>query len=504
MKKLILLIAIILSTSLWAQNTIKNELFKNVEILKTKAHEMEAKTLSPENYKEALEYYHEAEKSLQEGEELNEIKKTIKKAENYFQKSIEVCEIGKLLFKETLEHRKNAIDAEAGKYDRENFEEAEELLKDAAEELEDDDREDAKDEARKASKKYSKAELNSIKRKYFDNTDKLLKKADDEDAEDRAEKTLTKSQKLLKKASKEFNKNRYNNRKAIEMVKEAEYEAKHSLYLNKYIKKLDKDDQTIEDLILSCENSIQKVAQRMDKRVYFDQGIDEGTKQLISFVDILKDSLKLLKTEKRKQNIDFEKDLSKLTADHKYEVNSLNVEIENLKKEQESLEAKLKEYELKGNKLQKELDRQNKIKAQFEEVRSLFDKNTARVLRDGNNIIIRLIGLNFDSGKAIIKPEFFSLLAKVKKAINTFEQYSIVVEGHTDSHGGDKENMALSKERANAVKEYLLANMEISRDIIKAVGFGKTKPVASNETAKGREQNRRIDIVIKPIFNEKN
>ena len=70
----------------------------------------------------------------------------------------------------------------------------------------------------------------------------------------------------------------------------------------------------------------------------------------------------------------------------------------------------------------------------------------------------------------------------------------VVVEGHTDSIGSDAYNMKLSQRRAATVRDYMVEN-GISPSRIKTEAFGKTKPIASNKTAAGRAQNRRVDIV---------
>jgi outer membrane protein OmpA-like peptidoglycan-associated protein len=69
------------------------------------------------------------------------------------------------------------------------------------------------------------------------------------------------------------------------------------------------------------------------------------------------------------------------------------------------------------------------------------------------------------------------------------------VEGHTDSVGGDDYNQKLSEQRANSVREYLISQ-GVRTDMITSHGFGKTKPVTSNDTAAGRQRNRRVEIVV--------
>lgn len=142
------------------------------------------------------------------------------------------------------------------------------------------------------------------------------------------------------------------------------------------------------------------------------------------------------------------------------------------------------------------------MRRQFAAVDKLFDRQEARVLRDGNNVIIRLIGLNFAVGKAELEPKYFDLLSKVQNAINTFPDAAVTVEGHTDSHGSDNLNLDLSQQRADAVKSYLMANMKIEKDKLNAIGHGETRPIANNETKEGRAKNRRIDLVIQPDFQQ--
>jgi OOP family OmpA-OmpF porin len=72
------------------------------------------------------------------------------------------------------------------------------------------------------------------------------------------------------------------------------------------------------------------------------------------------------------------------------------------------------------------------------------------------------------------------------------------VEGHTDAVGNDSYNQKLSTNRANAVREYLIASMGLNAGQISAMGFGENKPIASNDSEAGRAKNRRIDIVLSP------
>ena len=144
------------------------------------------------------------------------------------------------------------------------------------------------------------------------------------------------------------------------------------------------------------------------------------------------------------------------------------------------------------------IEAQARVKEQFEQVEKMFNPTEARVFRQGDTIIVRLVGLEFDSGAAQLKPNNFDLLAKVEKAIDVFPRSELIIEGHTDSHGGDDFNQKLSQDRAESVQQYMINAMRIPSYRLIATRYGETRPVASNETESGRQKNRRIDIVIKP------
>jgi outer membrane protein OmpA-like peptidoglycan-associated protein len=116
--------------------------------------------------------------------------------------------------------------------------------------------------------------------------------------------------------------------------------------------------------------------------------------------------------------------------------------------------------------------------------------------------MIRLRGIKFPVGRALILPENYELLRKVQQAIRNFDDPDVVVAGHTDSTGSNAVNEQLSLERAEAVREYLIANNIVPPNRVAAVGYGSARPLQSNETAAGRAANRRIDVAIAPRAKE--
>ena len=151
---------------------------------------------------------------------------------------------------------------------------------------------------------------------------------------------------------------------------------------------------------------------------------------------------------------------------------------------------------------QADLDRAAKEKAQAEaekaELRAQLLRQFNAVLqtRDtARGLIVNMSDVLFDTGKYSLRPLAREKLAKVAGIVSGHPGLRLDVEGHTDSVGGDEYNQRLSEQRGAAVRDYLTQE-GMAATSVTAKGFGKTQPAASNETAKGRQQNRRVELVI--------
>ncbi len=121
-----------------------------------------------------------------------------------------------------------------------------------------------------------------------------------------------------------------------------------------------------------------------------------------------------------------------------------------------------------------------------------------QVRRDGDNLYLIMPGnITFSTGNADIRSDFFPVLNSVAKVLAEFKETSIKVTGHTDSTGSDKINQPLSERRADSVAMYL-RNQRVASARIQAYGYGSRYPVASNDTAAGREANRRVELELIP------
>jgi OOP family OmpA-OmpF porin len=107
---------------------------------------------------------------------------------------------------------------------------------------------------------------------------------------------------------------------------------------------------------------------------------------------------------------------------------------------------------------------------------------------------LTLEGVNFNYDEAVLLPEAAGVLDNAAATLKEWGDAKVEVAGHTDSMGSDAYNMDLSQRRANAVRDYLIGK-GIAADRLTAKGYGESRPVAENETEKGRYMDRRVELV---------
>lgn len=104
--------------------------------------------------------------------------------------------------------------------------------------------------------------------------------------------------------------------------------------------------------------------------------------------------------------------------------------------------------------------------------------------------------VEFDFNKAVVKPKYHKEIEKLSDVMKKYPDLKIIVEGHTDNIGSKQYNEKLSQKRANAIRETMVKQFKIDAARIKAMGYGFAKPVASNKTKEGRQQNRRVEAAV--------
>jgi outer membrane protein OmpA-like peptidoglycan-associated protein len=456
---LALLVLSLFSGAMAAQDQdLRNTLFAEADAALAIAKKKMTFLLAPESFQKGYRLYRQAEESLKNGRNLASIQRDLNKAIEYLEKSLEVAKLGEVTFADVLKAREDAYKANSLKYAEELWKKAETKFVDAGAQLEDGDVKDAQKLGAQAEQLYRGAELDAIKGSYLNETKTLLARADDLKVYKYAPKTLQKAKMLLAKAEQELTQNRYDIDQPRDLARQAKYEANHAIYLAKRINEVLDDKISLEGLILEYESPLVKIGGAANLVTELDQGYEGPTEEIVAYIENLQSDAQQLR-----------QDLS----DMENKFGSVSSERESLRR----LEAK---------------------RMQAERIENMFTRDEASVLRRGEDIILRLVGLNFSVNKSEIEARNFPLLVKVQNAIKVFPGSSLVIEGHTDSFGTDSANLSLSKKRAESVRQYLIANMNLDPGTVSAVGYGESRPVANNETPEGRTKNRRIDIIIRP------
>jgi outer membrane protein OmpA-like peptidoglycan-associated protein len=110
-------------------------------------------------------------------------------------------------------------------------------------------------------------------------------------------------------------------------------------------------------------------------------------------------------------------------------------------------------------------------------------------------LIVNMSDVLFDTGQFSLKPNTREMLAKISGILLAYPTLKLEVEGHTDSVGSDNLNMKLSENRADSVRDFLVHEGVVTSSIASR-GFGETQPVATNDTTAGRQQNRRVELIV--------
>lgn len=476
LRLVILSVVLLAAGSGYAQDELRKTFFKDADAAKALAESGNAKLLAPRSYERGMKEYRDAESALERGRNIEYVRSNAADATRYFKTAAEAARLAKTALAQGLKSRQDAANASAPRLSPEIWSDAQQKFLRAIQLLERGDLKNAKRREIEATSLYRDAELIAIKAQYLSETRRLLVDADRARVGRYAPITLGKAKQLLANAERELNENRYDTDLPRSLAKQANYEAKHALYLSEIVRQVRDKKLSSEQLVLNWEQPMRAIAGVADIVPDMQDGPDRLMAELAAYFEGQANELQALQQEK---------------ADNE-------VRLADMAEELRALDQRLGGATAERAALIQRLEAQARIKAQFAQVDKMFSRSEARVFREGDSIILRLVGLSFDSGASQIKPGNFDLLAKVEKAIDVFPRSELTIEGHTDSHGGDASNQKLSQERAESVHQYMINAMRIPTYRLIATGYGETRPVSSNETEAGRARNRRIDIVIRP------
>jgi outer membrane protein OmpA-like peptidoglycan-associated protein len=250
--------------------------------------------------------------------------------------------------------------------------------------------------------------------------------------------------------------------------------------------------QEEEALIAERQQSAEREARSESKRVAAQSETDRVTSEAEQARIRAQAESERLTREKDAQAASALAEADRLKAENQARMAAAAAEADRLKQENDAQRAAS----------QADRDRAAREKAQAEaektELRAQLLRQFNAVLqtRDtARGLIVNMSDVLFDTGKYSLRPLAREKLAKVAGIVSGHPGLRLDVEGHTDSVGSEEYNQRLSEQRGAAVRDYLTQE-GMAATSVTAKGFGKTQPVASNETAKGRQQNRRVELVI--------
>ncbi len=462
---------LLLGTTANAQQS-EQEIFSATDSIRSSADEAGAALLSPENYSRAIAEYDRARNALEKGKSLSNIESSLAIARNYFQQSITNTEIATAILSAAIDSRAAAEKAEAERLAPQYWIDGEKQFIKATRALEKGDEQGADQYNTLADELFRAAELNAFRTQYFSEARRLIAEAEQNKVGKLAPRTLNRAKELLREADAALTESRYQTDTPKRLAGQASYEARHAIYIASLVKEVNSGTRSIEEVVLDWELPLTEIAGVLEIDPDMTAGYSDTKKRVV-------------------------KSLHQLLALNG-ELAERDRLIAGLEEELRELDAQLGGASAERVALVRRLEHQKRVREQFALVASMFTPEEAQILRDGDQLIIRLVGLSFASNSSKIDPESAILMNKVEDAIDIFPRCELMIEGHTDSQGKAERNLELSISRAQSVMNFMNEEMRIPIYRMRASGYGDTRPISNNKTVEGRAKNRRIDLIIIP------
>jgi OmpA-OmpF porin, OOP family len=447
--------------------------------------------LAPDGFKKAENAFFSARKDLEKGNSIAHIHRSVMESRAYLQQAEETAKVARTTLRDALKDREMARNAGALKFERE-YRRVENDFLDLARAIERGNLSVAQNNRSQVSAGYRDLEVRAIKEETIGEVRALITRADTADARKIAPRAYTQALEQLNAADTFISANPYAKEAIHSMAREALFQAHRLMVITEQGHRV--QAMPPESIVLLMENHLQTISAALGAQDMRNQDFPTQLDNIVESVNALHSDRAFMS----QKNQALLADLEHLKADYQAQVDALNVRVA-------TLEGKTREDQMAKERMARErmaveqrLAAERKFNQRYRTVQDYFESEEADVYKQDNQLVIRIKAMRFPVGKSIIMPENYALLSKVQKAIRTFDDPRVIVEGHTDSTGSDEVNTLLSQQRAEAVRAYMIANQILSPDGIAAVGYGSERPLASNATPAGRSINRRIDIVIIP------
>jgi OOP family OmpA-OmpF porin len=476
---LILLSAVVLMLSACAGNNLEvqpisksespQQLINQLDNSIAMAHKNQVNVLAPTWFKRAESSLNAAKKGLEKGDQLSEILDNIATGRAQLQRAEEISKISRTTLPNAIKARDQARTAGATNLGEE-YANAEDNFLGLTRAIEDNNLAYAQRSQARVVERFRSLELRAIKVQTIGEVRRLIKDAKKKGLQKVAPQSYAIAEKKLAEADAFITQNPYQKEKMHQMAAEALFMARRLHVVAAQSEKLETMEP--EQIALWAEGILYQTSETLEAPDMRDQPFDKQLENILATVSAQHaDRDFMIENSKKQQG-----------------------EIKNLQQQIASLEGQtLKEQQEKERLLV-----EKRFNEKLSSVQNFFKPDEAEVYKKQNQVIVRLKAMNFPVGQSVIMPNNYALLSKVQNAIRTFGEPDVIIGGHTDSTGSEELNEHLSQMRADAVRQYFVANGTLPYEKIIAVGYGSMRPIASNATDKGRAMNRRIDVIITP------
>jgi OOP family OmpA-OmpF porin len=411
----------------------------------------------------------DAKAIVDRGGELSRVLEKIADGRAQLRRAEEMAQLARPALADTIKARDLARNAGATRLGEDYVQVEEQFLK-LTKAIEDNDLKWAQRNRAKVTRAFDQLEVRAIKEQTLGEARKLIEQAKKTGGQKVAPETFAVAEAQLTEADTFISKHRYEKERIHRKASEALFQARRLNQVTRESEKLRTMEP--EQITLWVEGILYEATKKLSAPDMRDRSFGTQVENILGSIATLR-------------------------GDHQFmasKVKAQQAEIEAMKGQVASLEGTTREEQAKRERLAAE-KRFNQL---FNKVQSSFSSDEAEVYKQGDRLVIRLKAVQFPVGKHFIMPSNYTLLSKVQRAIRTFGEPNIIIEGHTDSTGSDELNEHLSQQRAEAVRAYFVANGTLAGERIAAVGYGSKRPLASNATVTGRAINRRIDLIIVP------
>ena len=422
--------------------------------------------LAPTWFTQAESSLNEAKRLLEEGAELSRIFDNIATGQAQLNRAKEIAKVSRATLTEAIEARELARKAGAAGLGK-DYTAAEEDFLELAHAIEKENLGYAQRNQTEVAEKFRQLEIRAIKVRTIGEVRNLLRAAEKQKTDEIAPASYTAAKNKFAEADTFITENPYQKEQMSLLANEALFLARRHMEIAKETIKL--RQMTPEQIVLNMEEMLYQTSSQLSAPDMRDQSLEQQLDNILATISA-----------------------------HRADQEFTTKKIKEQQLEITDLQHKIASLEGQSRHQQEQLMADSQLNQLFSEVRGYFEPYEAEVYKRENQLIIRLKTIKFPVGQSMIMPENYSLLSKVQRAIRAFGEPDVIIGGHTDSTGPEPLNEHLSQQRAEAVRQYLVANGILPFDKIISVGYGSMRPLASNSTEKGRAMNRRIDVTISP------